>query len=229
MAKYEALIHGLRVAKDIGIKRIVCCGDSDLVAQQVAGTWNARNPMMAAYRDVVDEITKSFLGYSVKYVPREQNEAADLLSKVGSGCKRISPGVFLEHLRTPSVKGADIDNPDRADSFIHMVTKVLPAWTKPFMEYLEHGTLPDDEVERQQIVRRAKGYTIINLQLYKRITTGVYLKCVSQLEGMEILREIHLGDCGHHAARRSLAVKAFRQGFYWLTAKADADKLVETC
>ena len=32
MAEYEALIHGLRVAKDIGIKRIVCCGDSDLVA-----------------------------------------------------------------------------------------------------------------------------------------------------------------------------------------------------
>src|SRR3954447_5680866 len=97
------------------------------------------------------------------------------------------------------------------------------------MEYLEHGTLPDDKVERRQIVRRAKGYTIINGQLYKRSTTGVYLKCVSQLEGMEILCEIHLGDCGHHAVPRSLVAKAFRQGFYWLTAKADADKLVETC
>ena len=32
MAEYEALIHGLRVAKDIGIKRIVCYGDSNLVA-----------------------------------------------------------------------------------------------------------------------------------------------------------------------------------------------------
>ena len=156
--------------------------------------------MMAAYRDEVDEIAKSFLGYEVKYVPREQNEAADLLSKLGSGRKRIPPGVFLEHLRTPSVKGADIDNPDRADSFVNMVTKVPPAWTKPFMEYLEHGTLPDDEVERWQIVRRAKGYTIINGQLYKRSTTRVYLKCVSQLEGVEILHEIHLGDCGHHAA-----------------------------
>ena len=41
MAEYEALIHRLRIAKDIGIKCIFCCGDSDLVAQQVAGTWNA--------------------------------------------------------------------------------------------------------------------------------------------------------------------------------------------
>ena len=38
MAEYEALLHGLRIAKDIGIKHIICCGDSDLVAQQVAGT-----------------------------------------------------------------------------------------------------------------------------------------------------------------------------------------------
>src|SRR3954466_5005492 len=138
--------------------------------------------MMAAYRDEVDEIAKSFLVYEVKYVPREQNEAADLLS--GSGRNRIPPGVFLEHLRTPSVKGADVDNPDRADSFVNMVTKIPPAWTKPFMKYLEHGTLPDDDVERRQIVWRAKGYTIINGKLYKRSTTGVYLKCVSQLEGM---------------------------------------------
>ncbi|KAK1612387.1 hypothetical protein QYE76_036060 [Lolium multiflorum] len=63
MAEYEALLHGLRIAKEIGIKHIICCGDSDLVAQQVAGTWNARNSVMAAYRDEVDEIAKCFLGY----------------------------------------------------------------------------------------------------------------------------------------------------------------------
>src|SRR3954465_10447856 len=97
MAEYEALIHGLRVAKNIVIKRIVCCGDSDLVAQQVAGTWNAQNPMMAAYRDEVDDIAKCFESYEVKYVKREDNEAADLLSKLGSVCKPIPPGVFLEN------------------------------------------------------------------------------------------------------------------------------------
>src|SRR3954465_9733917 len=98
--------------------------------------------MMAAYRDEVDEIAKRFLGYEVKYIPREQNEAADLLSKLGSGHKQIPPGVFLEHPRTPFVKGAYSENPDRVDSFVHTVTKVPPAWTKLFMEYLIHGTLP---------------------------------------------------------------------------------------
>jgi ribonuclease HI len=31
IAEYEALVHGLRLAKEIGIQRILCFGDSDLV------------------------------------------------------------------------------------------------------------------------------------------------------------------------------------------------------
>ena len=35
--EYEALIHGLRLAKEINIRRILCYGDSDLVVQQSSG------------------------------------------------------------------------------------------------------------------------------------------------------------------------------------------------
>ena len=31
VAEYEALVHGLRLAKEHGIRRILCYGDSDLV------------------------------------------------------------------------------------------------------------------------------------------------------------------------------------------------------
>jgi hypothetical protein len=55
------------------------------------------------------------------------------------------------------------------------------------------------------------------------------MKCISQVDGIEILREIHEGKCGHHAAARSLLAKAFCHGFYWPTAKADADRIVELC
>jgi ribonuclease HI len=68
IAEYEALLHGLHVAKEIGIQHIMCCRDSDLVTQQVAGTYKARNEVMAAYRDEVDEMAKSFLGYDIKHV-----------------------------------------------------------------------------------------------------------------------------------------------------------------
>jgi ribonuclease HI len=58
----EALLHGLRVAKEIGVQHIMCRADSDLVAQQVTSTYKARNKVMAAYRDEVDEMAKSFIG-----------------------------------------------------------------------------------------------------------------------------------------------------------------------
>jgi ribonuclease HI len=66
--EYEELLHGLRVAKEIGVQHIMCHGDSVLVARQVAGTYKARNKVMAAYRDEVDEMAKSFLGNDIKHV-----------------------------------------------------------------------------------------------------------------------------------------------------------------
>jgi transposase InsO family protein len=42
------------------------------------------------------------------------------------------------------------------------------------------------------------------------------------------LQEIHSGACGHHAAPRALVGNAFRQGFYWPTAVADATRIVRS-
>ena len=86
-----------------------------------------------------------------------------------------------------------------------------------------------DEVEARQIVRRAKSFTIINNELYKRSVSGVFQRCVSLEEGCKILYDIHAADCGHHAGARSLVAKAFRHGFYWLTAHADAVDIVRKC
>jgi ribonuclease HI len=59
IVEYEVLLDGLRVTKENGIKHIMCCGDSDLVTQQVAGTYKAQNEIMVAYRDEVGEMAKA--------------------------------------------------------------------------------------------------------------------------------------------------------------------------
>jgi ribonuclease HI len=43
-------MHGLEREKDLGIKQIRCFGDSYLVAEQVSGTWDARDPHMDTYK-----------------------------------------------------------------------------------------------------------------------------------------------------------------------------------
>jgi ribonuclease HI len=176
IAEYEALLHGLRVTKEISVQHIMCCGYSDLVTQQVAGTYKARNEVMAAYRDEVDEMAKSFLGYNIKHVRREDNMAADTLSKLGSSRKAVLPRVLLEHLHVPSVKMVDPENPKLASSPVMAVLPSNPLWAEPYLEYLTTKKLPEDEVQKRQIERRAKAYTIIDGQLYKRSTLGVFMK-----------------------------------------------------
>lgn len=38
VVEYEALAHGVRLAKEISIRRILCYGDSDMVVQQCTGS-----------------------------------------------------------------------------------------------------------------------------------------------------------------------------------------------
>ncbi|KAK1651515.1 hypothetical protein QYE76_069320 [Lolium multiflorum] len=64
VAEYEALIHGLKVAKEIGAHRIICYGDSDLVVQQCSGDWDAKDANIASYRFHVQKISGFFEGVS---------------------------------------------------------------------------------------------------------------------------------------------------------------------
>ncbi|XP_071681336.1 uncharacterized protein [Lolium perenne] len=107
--------------------------------------------------------------------------------------------------------------------------RCVPSWAQEFLSYLTDGVLPDDRVQARQTERRAKAYTIINHQLYKRSVSGVFQRCVEPAEGIELLREIHQGECGHHASSRAIVAKAFRHGFYWPTALRDAEDLVKKC
>ena len=86
-----------------------------------------------------------------------------------------------------------------------------------------------DETEARQVQRQASAYNIINKKLVKRSSTGVFQRCVEQDRSIDILLDIHQGECGHHAASRSLVAKAFRHSFYWPTALEDAESLILKC
>jgi hypothetical protein len=104
-------------------------------------------------------------------------------------------------------------------------------WQTPYLQYLHRGELPSDRVEARRMARRAKSFVLLGdeKELYHRSPSGILQRCISVAEGQELLREIHSGACGHHAAPRALVGNAFRQGFYWPTVVADATRIVRTC
>ena len=121
-----------------------------------------------------------------------------------------------------SVEAMEIDEPE-------LGAHPIPAWAQPIMSFMLDGRLPSNEVSARQIQRRSKSFTIINRELYKRSVTTVLQRCVEPEEGEKILRDIHQGECGHHASSRAIVAKAFRYGFYWPSALQQAEDIVRKC
>ena len=85
-----------------------------------------------------------------------------------------------------------------------------------------------NNTEAQWLARRAKSFVIIEGELYRRSHTGILQRCIPIEQGKQLLGDMHGGVYRHHAAARTLVGNAFRQGFYWPTAVADAEQIVCT-
>jgi len=79
-AEYEALIEGVRVARDYGFDEVDIRGDSELIVKQVRGEWNTNDPDLREYRVTVRELLMAFDQWSLEHVPREINDRADELA-----------------------------------------------------------------------------------------------------------------------------------------------------
>ncbi|GJQ95634.1 reverse transcriptase domain-containing protein [Tanacetum coccineum] len=65
-AEYEALIAGLRIAEQIGVKNLQANVDSRVVANQVNGTYIAKEPGMLKYLEKVKNLTSTFKEFSIR-------------------------------------------------------------------------------------------------------------------------------------------------------------------
>ena len=60
-AEYEALVAGLKLAKDIGVEKIEVYSDSMLVVQQLKGEYEAKDEGMISYLQEVRSLVNEFL------------------------------------------------------------------------------------------------------------------------------------------------------------------------
>jgi ribonuclease HI len=78
VAEYEALVLGLRAARDMGIREMDVFGDAELIVQQVKNVYQAKHPHLKNYRNEVWDLVDSFfLAFNISFIPREENAPAD--------------------------------------------------------------------------------------------------------------------------------------------------------
>ncbi|XP_071718782.1 uncharacterized protein [Rutidosis leptorrhynchoides] len=90
-AEYEALIVGLRLAKSIDVRQLTAYVDSQLVASQLNGSFEARDTSMQKYLKLTKALTNTFAVFEIKQIPRNRNKKADALSKLASLLYDTSP------------------------------------------------------------------------------------------------------------------------------------------
>jgi ribonuclease HI len=116
VAEYEALVNGLRIAIELGVRRLDARGDSQLVIDQVMKNSHCRDPKMAAYCDEVRCLEDNFYGLELNHIARRYNETADELAKIASGRIMVPPDVFSRDLHQPLVKTDDTPEPEKASA-----------------------------------------------------------------------------------------------------------------
>ncbi|GJT16299.1 reverse transcriptase domain-containing protein [Tanacetum coccineum] len=108
-AEYEALIAGLRIAKQVGVKNLQANVDSRLVANQVNRMYVAKEADMIRYLERVRTLTSSFKAFSIRQIHRNENKKADALSKIAStSFAHLSKQVLDKELKEKSISEVEI-------------------------------------------------------------------------------------------------------------------------
>nr|XP_009400993.1 PREDICTED: uncharacterized protein LOC103985108 [Musa acuminata subsp. malaccensis] len=215
-AEYEALLAGLQLALEMRVSDIHVLTDSQLVAEQLDGGYEARDPTMAKYLAQVKNLATKFTRFELSRVPRSENQRADALTKLGSGSDPWAQPGTKEPLR-------------RATEIVTTVTDGAPTtWVQEMLRFKRDGTVPHDETTARRL-RRTQAWYSEEGRLYKRSFSRPLLRCLEPNEAQTILSEMHEGTCGEHIGERTLVHKILRQGYYWPTMRQDAKAFVRRC
>ncbi|CAL8094090.1 unnamed protein product [Prunus armeniaca] len=208
-AEYEAFLVGLRLAKSMSAKQISIHSDSHLIVNQITADFAARDASMSAYLSTTHQLLKEFQAYEIRQIPRMKNSYADALAQLAMAINdKVGRKVLVEILSQASMATSEV-----------CTVLYKNTWMSPVYIYLTNGTLPHDKSQARKLRYRSARYVVINDIIYRRGYTTPYLKCITAEQGDYVLREIHGGVCGDHLGSRSLAHKAFRQGYYWSTMR----------
>ena len=170
---------------------------------------------MQKYLAKVRDALMGFSKFEIRYIPREENARADILSKLASTKKTSNyHSVVEEVIPYPSLalQGQEAD------------------WRTRLVDYIERGITPEDAKESKMIIKKkATRFAVIEGHLFRKGISTPLLKCIGLEEVGYVLAEIHEGSCGHHVGAKSLARKELRARYFWPTMQEDAANHVKKC
>ena len=226
-AEYEAILAGLSLAREVGVKILTCKTDSKLTVGHLNDEFQIKDPILLQYYHLVRTVIQSaFERVRIEHIPRTDNIRADILSKLANTkLKSHHRSLLQQTLSTPSITHtcqnlthASTDNPTPSKSH---------NWTTPYIQYLKTGNHPQD-ADKTWLAKAAR-YTMIGDNLYKCGYGQSLLKCVTTEQAQYTIKELHEGICGYRSGARTMATRVLRATYFWPTIEADCQDYVRKC
>jgi ribonuclease HI len=230
IVEYEAVILGLRKLQALGVTTCIVRTDSKVVAGQVEKEYLAKDPALMQYLTAVRSLEKQFKGFTLQHVDRARNKEADALAKAAAKGKALPSDVFYHVVGTPAVcnpEGLQITNDAEDHRIVNLI--MTEDWRAPITLYLQGHYHPSDINEAKRLKHRSRDFALVGGQLYKKGISQPMLKCVTETEDIQILRDVHSGTCGSHSGPTVLAAKVIRQGFNLPAIICTANRITKSC
>ncbi|XP_074327805.1 uncharacterized protein LOC141665719 [Apium graveolens] len=215
-AEYEALISGLKLSRTLKVQDLNIFSDSQIVVKQINGEYIAKDPILAKYQALIQSYLASIPKHQVLQICQEENEKADIISKLVRNSSDLDCSIYFEELQKPSIDSEEV-----------LEIESNQNWMTPFINYLEKGELPEDKGKSQRLKAKAAKFILEEGLLYRRTFSSPILKCIGSEEAKYSLMEVHEGICGDHISAKDLAHKIIRQSYYWPTIHQDTVEFVK--
>ncbi|CAL8163312.1 unnamed protein product [Prunus armeniaca] len=209
VAKYEAFIMGLSIAKEMGAEKAKIIGDLNLVLSQLQGSFAVKEATLAPYRTAAERLINSFNQIVMEHIPGVTNRYADALATLGSKLSFVQeqPNITVIRRGTPVIEAIAQEDLLEDDD-----------WRKPLKKKLGEGSS----------IKDLKDYVIIFEELYRRLPGGVLTRCVGVAEVRRRLQELHDATCSLEPVI-SLYRRLQCKGYYWPEMKRQAAELQSNC
>jgi len=146
VAEYNALLIGLQLAHEMGVRYLEAYGDSKLVVNQIKGEYEVRHGDLVPYHCAVTEMANLFDGFYIRHVSRSQNTKADALAALATTLALLVDTEY--HLTVATRHLVCPKHTLRTKEAYNISTDLEPRdWRFPLIGYALHGLLPDNPKE----------------------------------------------------------------------------------
>ena len=199
VAGYNALLIGLQLAHEMGVRYLEAYGDSKLIVSQVKGEYEVRHRDLIPYYHAVIKMASSFDGLYIGHMSRSQNTKADALAALAATL--ALPIDTKYHLTVAARHLICLKHVLKTKKVHSISTDFEPRdWRFPLIDYALHDIFSDDPKEVASIRRRSLRfyYDLIVKTLYRHSYDGILLRYLSNSEAQIVLKEAHDGICIAH-------------------------------